>query len=87
MSTRKKLVIVNISGLIGIAISVFIVPLTTPFWIWAPISAAVLLLCNYFALTHKPNLDRTTKDAGSGLVIALGCGLLILELALRLLRR
>jgi hypothetical protein len=44
MSKTKKLVIANVSALIGIAISIFLVPPNTPLWIWASGSAGALLL-------------------------------------------
>jgi len=85
MSTRTKLVIVNIGGLIGIFISMFIAPPRTPVWMWACISAVVLLLFNYVALTYKPKPGSGDKKS-SGLEVLgiLGVVFLLGEIVWRL---
>jgi len=86
MSTRKKLLVANLGGLGGILVSLFIVPPRTPVWMWASISACALLVFNYVALTHKPKPERARNSAWSTVFIAIGFGILLLELALRVLR-
>ena len=89
MSTRKKLVVINISGLIGIIVSLFIAPPATPLWLWALTSTIVLALFNYVALTgrRKPQDDSDRNGSWGTVVIASGFGVLLLELALRYLHK
>jgi len=86
MSPRKELVIVNISGLIGILISMFILPPRNPVWAWACMSAVVLFLFNYVVLTHKPKLGGGDKKS-SGLQVlgVLGVIFLLGEIVWRLI--
>ena len=86
MSTWKKLLVANLGGLAGIVLSLFIVPPKTPLWIWTSISACVLLVFNYVALTYKPKRDGRRNSVWSTVTIAMGFGMLLLELALRVLR-
>jgi hypothetical protein len=87
MTTRKRLVIVNASALVGIFISLFTVPPRTPLWMWASISMIVTGVLNYVVLTRAPKLGETSQRGStwSTVVIVFGFGLLILELALRFL--
>ncbi len=85
MSTRKKLLLVNISGIIGIFVSLFIAPPKTPLRLWALMSAIVLALFNYLALSRrwKPQ-DVSNESRSWGIaVVAFGFGVLLLELTLR----
>lgn len=86
MSTWKKVVVLNLGGLVGIAVSLLFVPQATPLWIWASMCAGVLALLNCLAFARKQNRGGLKSAGGSMVVIAVGFGLLLLELALRFLR-
>jgi hypothetical protein len=85
MTTWKKFAILNAGALVGILASLFIVPASTPLWIWGVSSALAVLLFNYGALKYRPSPDRKKGGMSSTIVIALGFGLLLLELAIRFL--
>jgi hypothetical protein len=48
MSTWKKVALLNVSGLFGIGLSLFMVPPQTPLWIWASLSVLCLAVFNLF---------------------------------------
>jgi hypothetical protein len=63
MSTWKNIAIVNAGGLAGITISLFIVSPQTPLWLFAALSAAVLVGLNYFCFRRQTaSGERKTKD-------------------------
>jgi len=48
MSTWKKVALLNVSGLFGIGLSLFMVPPQIPLWIWASLSVLCLAVFNLF---------------------------------------
>lgn len=87
MATWKKALLVNAGGVIGIAISLFIVPAQTSLWLWAVVAVAVLMVLNYvFLIWRRPEQsDPQGRPSRSTIVICLGCLVLLLDLALRYL--
>jgi uncharacterized YccA/Bax inhibitor family protein len=84
MKTWQTYSLMNLAALAGIAISLFIVPGETPFWIWAACSALGLALCNlliYFRAVRRRN--ATSASAKREWVVALfGLAFLIIDLVL-----
>jgi hypothetical protein len=79
MSGWKKAMLMNGGWLMGIVISLFVVPPKTPLWMWGTVSGLALVLLNYLFF------GRQRKAAGGrkvGLVTTVvgGLGILILFL-------
>jgi hypothetical protein len=55
MKGWKKVVVMNASFLVGIFISLFLVPSQIPIWLWAAVAIAVLALFNYLFFLRKRN--------------------------------
>ncbi|HEV2401993.1 MAG TPA: hypothetical protein VGS27_33990 [Candidatus Sulfotelmatobacter sp.] len=87
MPTWKKALVVNVGGVIGIAISLFIVPAQTSLWLWAIVAVAVLTVLNFVFLVwrRKDRNDPQRKPSRSTVVICLGCIVLLVDLVLRYL--
>lgn len=86
MVTMKKwkwLVIINGSCLLGILVSLFIVPTRTPFWIWAIVSGVALILANALFLRREPTARPRKTPLWGDIVISLGFFALILDLLFR----
>ena len=81
MSTWKKVTLVNGGWLIGIAISLFIVPPNTPLWLWATVSGTVLAVMNYFFFGRQRGIASERKVGLMGTVVG-GAGLIVLLLEL-----
>ena len=88
MATWKKALPVNAGGVIGVAISLFIVPAQTSFLLWVLVAVIILLVLNYIFLfwQHTGQSDQG-KPSRSTLVICLGCIVLLMDLLLRYLHR
>ncbi len=85
MSTWKKVAVLNFGGLLGIALSMFLVPPSTPLWLWAVISALCLALMNYFLVVQlrKPRTPGKTTNLWSNGALLFGFVLLVAELLAR----
>jgi hypothetical protein len=78
MSVGKQLVLVNVAMAIGIAISLFMVPGSTPFWRWATVAVAFLVVGNVTVLVRRPD-PAPRRPFPRGIVIAVGVVLLLLD--------
>jgi hypothetical protein len=88
MSTWKKIALVNGGGLVGIIISLFIISLQTPLWLWVVVSAAALAVLNYVCFGWRRTVSGGSKSgAKSTVIIALGLVVLLADLILRYLHR
>ena len=86
MPTWKKALLVNAGGVIGVAISLFIVPAQTSFWLWVVVSVTILLVLNHvFFFWRQTGHSDQEKPSRSTLVICLGCIVLLVDLMLRYL--
>jgi hypothetical protein len=84
MSRWKKVALVNVGGLLGIGLSLFIVPPQTPLWIWATLSVLCLAVFNCFLFRRlRRSTSERKADSKSGVVIWLAFVLLVLELVFR----
>jgi hypothetical protein len=82
MSTWKRIVLVNVAGLVGIAVSLFVLPQQIRFWVWASVSVVVLALLNYAFL--RPRQPATiARKRGARVIVGLGLVLLLLDLLWR----
>jgi hypothetical protein len=88
LGTLKKVAIVNGGSLVGIAVSLFIVPPTPPMWVWAIACVLCLSVLNFFLFrrVRKGSGERKVSLASS-LVVGLGFGVLLLELVFLYWRR
>jgi uncharacterized membrane protein YfcA len=84
MSTWKKVLAVNSAGLLGVILSLFIVPSQTPLWMWAIVSVVVLFVLNYLCFGWRRRVnDKGIDKTKSTAVIALGFVVLLMDLILR----
>lgn len=88
MPTWKKALLVNGGGVIGIAMSLFIVPAQTSFWLWVVVAVTVLMVLNYiFLIWRRTGEGDQGKPNRSTVLIFVGCIVLLLDLVLRYLHR
>src|SRR5436309_14017648 len=73
----------------GVLISLFIVPPSTPVWLWATVSAAFLLVLKCYLLFRLKRKTTGEREVGfrSTLVRSVGVLILLLELLSRFLHR
>jgi len=77
----KKFALVNVGGLIGIVLSLFIVPGKTPVHLWAICAGGVLILMNYFFVFRRTKTENHKRELGAGWwIIVLGFTALLLDL-------
>jgi hypothetical protein len=82
MRRWKRLLPINAAAVVGITISVFLVPDGTPLWIWGIVALLVLFLANILAVTQvKPAVPPAIYSA-RGVWIWLGLAILIIDLFL-----
>lgn len=86
MSRWKKVLVFNAGWLIGITISLFVVPPSTPLWMWASLSILVLALLNYVSFKQKREAASGRNIAAATTVVWLGIIVLLLDLLVRHLR-
>jgi hypothetical protein len=82
LKTWQRALLVNITLLVGIALSAFILPSNTPVWSWACICAVVFLSLNYFFL-RRPKTPNPGRSWLANIIIWLGTAILLLDLIFR----
>jgi hypothetical protein len=88
MSTWKKVALVNGGWVIGIVISLFVVPPSTPLWLWATVSGLVLAVLNYLFFGQQRRATSGRKIGPMATVVGgLGVLVLLLELIFRYVHR
>jgi uncharacterized membrane protein YfcA len=81
MSTWKKLALLNAGWVIGIFISLFLVPPSTPLWLWATVSGLFIAILNYIFFGRQRRApNRRKNDAMTTAVASVGLLVLLLEL-------
>jgi hypothetical protein len=48
MKPWKKYAAINVGAVLGVGLSIFIVPDNTPFWLWLTIGTATIAIFNFF---------------------------------------
>ena len=91
-SSWKVIVLVNVGGVIGVGVSLFTIPPSTPLWLWASMSGLVLATLNYLLLRRRRiTTDGPRSGLRSGLATtvagSIGVVFLLVELILRYWRR
>jgi hypothetical protein len=79
----KRVLLINVGALVGIGISLFIVPEETPLWLWAAISLGALAILNYAQFAwHRRIIRRTTnaRQKWAMIIAILGTIFFILDL-------
>ena len=67
MPTWKKALVVDAGAVIAITISLFTVPAQTPFWLWAVIAVASLIVLNYvFFISATGGATRSSRKSKWG---------------------
>jgi drug/metabolite transporter (DMT)-like permease len=88
MTPWKKFVGVNVGMLIGIGISLFIVPPNTPFWLWAVIAAVFLAGMNYYLYRKLQKPPTESKSANlNTIIIVIGSIIFLADIAYRYFHR
>jgi membrane protein implicated in regulation of membrane protease activity len=77
MGTWKKVALLNVGCLLGIGVSLFIVPPSTPLWIWATASVVWLAVFNYFLIRR---LQKGTGERKVGHTPTIGIWLCVVVL-------
>jgi hypothetical protein len=85
MSKRKRLFVINVATLAGIAISIFLVPRTTPIWLWGSVSCAVLVIANLVVI-RRPTKSSSQVRTALNAPILLGLAI-VLEILALIVRR
>ena len=86
MAAWKKIAVLNVGLIIGIGLSLFILPSSTPVWLWGAASASVVMALNVFSIARRsPTEPRGSisiaGQVGGGIAVAL----LLVELLVRVL--
>jgi hypothetical protein len=89
MTLFKKLLLVNVCGIVGAILSLFIVPDSANFWLWLGTVAVVICLLNLLVFTRRKlspvDSPEGAKSGTTYLIISLI--LTGIALALQLVRR
>ena len=80
LKTWRRVLLINISLLIGFAISAFILPPNTPAWLWALVCLLALLVLNYFFLRRPLKVDNEQRSRLPQVIMLLGFVILLLDL-------
>jgi hypothetical protein len=83
MSTWKKALLLNAAWLIGIAVSLFIVPPSTPLALWSSLAVLVFVVLNYAAFRRRKTASGPASIGIATAVSWMGVFLLILDLIAR----
>lgn len=80
--TWRRLLLLNVGILTGIVASAFVVPRSTPVWVWALVSGAALLGLNWaFLANRRPAAQRGSPRHRKALaIILLGLALLLADI-------
>jgi len=88
MKPWKKFAAINVGALIGIGLSLFIVPPNTPFWMWLAISTATIAIFNFFLYRRLKKPVGAPKAEPIPAIIAWICtGFFLLEVAFHFFHR
>jgi hypothetical protein len=82
MSFWMRVLLLNLAALIGIVVSLFMVPENTPFWLWATIAGIFLLVWNVPLFRQRRRTPETSGRSTRTIMAALGFALLIIDLIL-----
>ncbi len=84
MTKWKRIALVNLGALGGAVAALFIVPETTPVWIWGLLSLVVLLTLNIIVVRRKVSAggENASSRWRNRAMILLGLALLVLDLVL-----
>lgn len=82
MTIRQKLVVPNIAAVVGLLISLFIVPGDTPLWLWGVIAVVVIGILNVCLILKRQRARRDSPVTVRTAIIALGAALLLMDVIL-----
>jgi hypothetical protein len=81
MKTWKKFALLNVACLIGIGLSVLILPGSTLFWQWATIALVTVALFNFLAYrTIRRAPAKSKMDPGIAALGWIGVGFFLVEI-------
>ncbi len=85
MTRWKRIALINFSALGGAVAALFIVPESTPVWIWGLVSLVALVSLNAAAAVRRKSSaegENASRSSGNRAMIFLGLALLVLDLVL-----
>jgi hypothetical protein len=80
MSGWKRVLLLNASAIIGIVISLFIVPGDTPFWLWETIAVVFLAACNVLLYFQQGRAKPRNSPSARTIIALMGFVLLIIDM-------
>lgn len=85
MKTWQKFGAVNAGALVGIFVTIFVLPPSTPVWVWAIVAMAALVVLNYVLVKRlkRPRASTPGTQRFVTVVIFIGFLLFLLDMALR----
>ena len=90
MKLWKKVLVLNIAGLLGVASSMFVVPDNTPVYLWLVLAGLTLAGFNVLIFVRRREIASGSRPATSkaqNVLIALGVAFWILDVLVHILRR
>jgi hypothetical protein len=88
MKPRKRFAAINVGALIGIGLSLFVVPSNTPFWLWLAISTATIAIFNFFLYRRlKKPLDTPKAEPMPAIIAWICTAFFLLEVLFHIFRR
>lgn len=77
MSIRKQFALLNLAWVIGVIASLFMVPGSTPFWLWAMIAGATLCALNAALWCRNRNHSERYRPNTRTMIVVLAFALLL----------
>lgn len=89
MKLWQKMSLLNFAGVIGIASSMFVLPASTPFWLWIVSSIVVLAALNvaFYVRQRKPTSGSSPTSMRAKIIIAVGAAIWLLDILAHVLHR
>jgi hypothetical protein len=88
MKPWKKYAAINVGALIGIGLSLFVVPSNMSFWLWLAISTATIAIFNFFLYRRLKKPAAAQKAEPLPAILGwIGAGIFFLELLFHFFRR
>ncbi|MGH9715727.1 MAG: hypothetical protein ACRD4R_03225 [Candidatus Acidiferrales bacterium] len=87
-SAWQKYAVLNAGMVLGCLASVFMLPGSTPVWIWVSVCVAVIAMMNFFAFTRLRKDNKKQSSSGSRFttaVVFVGFLIFALDLAFHLI--
>jgi hypothetical protein len=87
MKMWKKVVLFNAGWLLGIGLSLFVVPRQTPLWLWATLSSITLAFLDFVFFGRQNSRELSNNGRFFSVVGCLGLVIFFLDILYRYLHR